>query len=79
MIRLFYTPRKQSLRVCPSFCPLSVDMILSTHVTVLRNGCMDFSENLYTHYSSSEDVHILMDNLSSFYRFFLFSDLVIFL
>ena len=34
----------------------SVDMILSTHV--LRNGCMDFSENLYTYYLPSEDVHL---------------------
>ena len=33
-----------------------VDMILSTHV--LRNGCMVFSENLYTYYLPSEDVHL---------------------
>ena len=24
----------------------------------LRNGCMDFSENLYTYYSPNEDVHL---------------------
>ena len=43
--------------VCPSVCPPSVDMILSTHV--LRNGCMDFSENLYTDYSTLQDVHLV--------------------
>ena len=37
-------------------CSPSVDMILSTHV--LRNGCMDFSQNLYTYYLPSEDFRI---------------------
>lgn len=32
-------------------CP-SVDVFLSKHV--LKNWCMEFSENLFTHYSSSE-------------------------
>ena len=31
--------------------------ILSGHV--LRNQCTDFSENLYTHYSPYEDVHLV--------------------
>ena len=30
---------------CPTICPTFVDMILPMHV--VRNGCMDFSENLY--------------------------------
>ena len=34
----------------------SVVMILSTHP--LRDGWMDFSENLYTYYSQSENVHL---------------------
>ena len=70
------------LSVHLSLCPLSVDMILSTHV--LRDGCIDFSENVYTNYSLSEDVHLefsyWLDKFSSFYRlFFLFLDLVFFL
>ena len=47
----------------------SVDMILSS--LVLGNGCIDFSENLYTSYLSSEDVHLVfsywLDNFSLFY------------
>ena len=61
-----YTTCKQSLGgdICFTqsirlfVCPLSVDMILSTHV--LRNWCMDIPENLYTNYSLSEDVHLEM-------------------
>ena len=41
---------------CPSVClSPSVNMILSTRV--LRNGCMDFSENMYTYYLPSKDMH----------------------
>ena len=36
-----------------------------------RDGCMDFSEKLYTHYSPSEDVRLEFS-----YWFFLFLDLV---
>ena len=43
------------LSVCLSVWLPSVDMILSRHV--LRNISMDFSENLYIYYSTSEDVH----------------------
>ena len=47
-------------------------IILSGHV--LRNQCTEFSENLYTHYSPYEDVHLVfsfwLDNFSSIYRLF---------
>ena len=53
--KTYYTPRKRSLgdyidftlsvRLSLSVCLTSVDMILSTHV--VRNGCIDFSENLF--------------------------------
>ena len=46
----------RSMYVHLSVCPPSVDIILSMHVQ--RNKCMDFSENLYTHYSLAEDVHL---------------------
>ena len=89
IISFFNTPRKWSLggilfSPCPSIypsiclsvrlslCPPSVDMILSTHI--LRDGCIDFSENVYTYYSLSEDVHLefsyWLDKFSSFYRLF---------
>ena len=46
----------RSMYVHLSVCPPSVNIILSMHVQ--RNECMDFSENLYTHYSLAEDVHL---------------------
>ena len=49
---------------CLSVClSPSVDMILSSHV--LRNGCTDFSENLYTQYSLSEGVHLYAWNVNN--------------
>ena len=49
---IFIPPPQQSLwgtcilvSACPTICPTFVDMILPMHV--VRNGCMDFSENLY--------------------------------
>ena len=44
------------LSVCLSVWLPSVDMILSRHV--LRHMSMDFSENLYIYYSTSEDVRL---------------------
>ena len=45
---------------CPSDCLSvwlpSVDIILSMHYR--GNRCIDFSENVYTNYLSSEDVHL---------------------
>ena len=84
---MYLYPRKRSLvwgytgftlSVCLSVClsvylpPVCGHMILSTHV--LRNGCMDFSKNLYTNYPPSEKVHLeftyWVDNFSSLYRLF---------
>ena len=69
----FFTPTNEvkggilvsvCLSVCLSDClSPSVDMILSSHV--LRNGCTDFSENLYTQYSPSEDVCLYVWNVST--------------
>ena len=46
--------RGENIGFTLSVCPPSVDMILSTDV--LRNGCTDFSENVYAHYSPYGDV-----------------------
>ena len=60
---IYYTPHKRSWEgvywfhpVHLSVCPPSIDMILSTHI--LRNWCMDSSENVYTVNSPSEIVHL---------------------
>ena len=49
---------RPSVSDCLSVClsAMSVDTILSTHI--LRDGCMDFSEKLYTDYSPSVNVHL---------------------
>lgn len=60
------------LSVCPSVCVPSVDMNLSMHV--VGNGFIDFFENVYTNYLSSEDVHqeflYWLDHFCPFYKLF---------